>query len=496
MISDKLKQARQYELDKEVNIKKEDRPSFHLTSRVGWMNDPNGFSYYDDNYHMFYQYHPYNAAWGPMHWGHAVSKDLLHWEYRKVVLAPDESYDNFGCFSGNAITTEDGKHLLMYTCVRKDTMEDGTMKEFQQQAIAIGDGEEYVKHEANPVIASNQIPAGLSEVDFRDPKIWKGKDGIYRSLIGGRDMDGCGNLLLYKSKDCINWEFAKIFAKNEDRFGKMWECPDFFELDGKGVIIVSPQDMVAEGYEFSNGNGTLCLIGDYNEETDTFVPTHYQSVDYGVDFYAPESIETPDGRRVMIGWMQNWDTCGGRDINEPYFGQMTLPREVWIEDNRLYQKPIKELEQYRSDVVKHTDVLVSDKELTLEGIEGRYIDMEIEVTAEDAEALYDRFIISVAKNEKYHTDIIFRPRESVVEVDRRYAGSRRAFDHIRRTKISDQTGTLKARFIMDKNSIEIFLEDGREVITTTIGTEQQANQITFQAFGNVKMNVTKYTLNV
>ena len=496
MISEKLKQAREYELTKEKNIKKEDRPCFHLTSRVGWMNDPNGFSYHDGKYHMFYQYHPYNAAWGPMHWGHAISEDLLHWEYKPVVLAPDEKYDSFGCFSGNAITMEDGKHLLMYTSVMKEKMEDGTEKEYQQQAIAIGDGEEYVKHEANPVISSDQIPEGLSKVDFRDPKVWLGKDGVYRSLIGGRGADGCGNLLLYKSKDCINWEFAKIFAKNDNVFGKMWECPDFFELDGKGVIIVSPQDMIADGKEYYNGNGTLCLIGKYNEETDEFVAEYDQSVDYGIDFYAPESICTSDGRRVMIGWMQNWDTCGGRDINEPYFGQMSLPREVNIVDGRLYQSPIKEIEAFRTDEVKYTDVEVNNTEIALDKVSGRCLDMTVEVMAADKEALYDRFVISMAKNDTYHTDFVFRPKEAAVEVNRECAGSRRAFAHHRKASVANKEGYLKARIIMDKHSIEIFLEDGREVMTTTIYTDVEADQITFQALGNVKMNVTKYTLSM
>ena len=128
---------------------------------------------------MFYQYHPYDAHWGPMHWGHAVSEDLLHWEFLPVALAPDEFYDKDGVFSGSAITLEDGRHLLIYTGVMKRTTENGQMKEFQTQCVAIGDGLDYEKYENNPVINSDAIPKDSSKTDFRDPKIWQKEDGSF-----------------------------------------------------------------------------------------------------------------------------------------------------------------------------------------------------------------------------------------------------------------------------------------------------------------------------
>lgn len=494
MISDLLKKAREYELEKEKNISNDERPIFHLIPRVGWMNDPNGFSYYDGQFHMFYQYHPYRAVWGPMHWGHAVSKDLLHWENLPTVMAPDKFYDNFGCFSGNAITTKDGKHLLMYTSVMTRETESGDKKEYQQQAIAIGDGKEYVKYEANPVISTSQLPEGYSIVDFRDPKIWLGTDNIYRVLIGAKDLEGLGALLLYTSTDCIHWNFKKVFLKNDGNYGKMWECPDFFQINGKGVVIVSPQDMLPEGFEYHNGNGTVCFIGNYDEETDTFEIEKNQCVDYGIDFYAPETIHAPDGRHIMIGWMQNWDTTPIHNNDDKYFGQMSLPRELSIIDGRLYQKPIKEIESFRKNVTKYENVEIKNQTISLKNISGRYIDMEIEVFAEDKESLYDMFIMSFAKNEKYHTDFIFRPKESIVKLDRKFSGSRRAVVHQRRTRISSKDGSLRARIIMDRNSIEIFFDDGRQTMTTTIFTELDAQEITFEAIGSVKMNITKYDL--
>ena len=125
MTSESLREARKFEEIFEKFITPEERPAFHLTPRVGWMNDPNGFSIYNGQYHMFYQYHPYDSQWGPMHWGHAVSEDLLHWKHLPAALAPDTYYDMDGVFSGSAITMKDGKQLLIYTGVRRTMTEDG-----------------------------------------------------------------------------------------------------------------------------------------------------------------------------------------------------------------------------------------------------------------------------------------------------------------------------------------------------------------------------------
>ena len=321
-----LRDARKYEEVTENKIAGEARPGFHLSARVGWMNDPNGFSFYKDQYHLFYQYHPYNSHWGPMHWGHAVSQDLLHWKQLPAALAPDADYDRDGCFSGSAITLPDGRHLLMYTGVSKETQSDGKVREVQTQCIAVGDGTDYEKYVGNPVLNSDDLPDSGSKFDFRDPKIWKMSDGSFRCVIGNCDKEKDGRILLYSSKDGFHWNYENILIKNQKRFGLMWECPDFFELDGKQVLLVSPQDMLPHGFEYHNGNGTLCLIGTYDEETKTFKEEQNQAIDYGIDFYAPQTILTKDGRRVMIGWMQNWDTTNLHSLDQPWFGQMSLHR--------------------------------------------------------------------------------------------------------------------------------------------------------------------------
>ena len=179
MNSQTLREARKYEEAMERLLVPEERPDFHLATRVGWMNDPNGFCYYKNQYHMFYQYYPYAPYWGPMHWGHAVSNDLLHWEYLPAVLAPDTPYDIGGCFSGNAIELPDGRHLLMYTGVMKNPYMGEGKEELQTQCLAIGDGMDYEKYEGNPVLDGNDLPEGCSRADFRDPKLWRKADGTY-----------------------------------------------------------------------------------------------------------------------------------------------------------------------------------------------------------------------------------------------------------------------------------------------------------------------------
>lgn len=493
MISQVLRDAHRYEESAEKMIAEEDRPVFHLSARTGWLNDPNGFSYYDGKYHLFYQYHPYDPHWGPMHWGHAVSEDLLHWTYYPAALAPDEVYDKDGCFSGSAVTLDDGRHLLMYTGVVKEQHSDGTVHELQTQCLAVGDGTDYEKYVKNPVIDSKALPEGCSHYDFRDPKMWRKKDGTYCCVIGNRSADGSGQILLFSSQDGFVWKYEKVLISNCSRFGKMWECPDFFELDGKWVLLTSPMDMLPSGFEYHNGNGTLCLIGDFDEEQNTFTDQHDQSIDYGIDFYAPQTIVTPDGRRVMIGWMQNWDTCSFRTQHMSWFGQMSLPRELSIKNGRLCQNPIKELEQLRKNQVVYRDVSVSGI-ICLDGIHGRRIDIEIAIAPEEGKDIYRKFAVHFAQNEQFYTSLSFHPGDSILKIDRKFSGSRRAIIHQRRSQVNSDGGKLKLRIILDRFSAEVFVNDGEQVLTAVLYTEQSADGIRFLAEGIVKMNVVKYDL--
>ena len=178
-----LERVRDFEREQAQKLSANERPLFHLTPLVGWMNDPNGFCWYKGQYHLFYQYHPFSRQWGPMHWGHAVSSDLLHWTYMPCALAPDTAADAGGCFSGSAVETPDGRLMLVYTGVQPA----GTFRrETQAQCVAFGDGMNFEKSLMNPVIRHAHLPEGYSEFDFRDPKVWREKDGSYRMVVGNR----------------------------------------------------------------------------------------------------------------------------------------------------------------------------------------------------------------------------------------------------------------------------------------------------------------------
>jgi len=492
MMNHSLIFARAYEKEAGGKIPASVRPLFHLTPRTGWMNDPNGFSYYHGQYHLFYQYNPYDTEWDAMHWGHAVSHDLLHWTYLPAALAPDAPYDSFGCFSGSAVELPDGKQLLMYTGVRKEGGDKG--KEFQTQCLAVGDGTDYQKYAQNPVLDTADLPEGLSPYDFRDPKIWRTTGGEYRCVVGARRPDKRGVLLLYGSRDAFHWQFISVLAENEGRFGLMWECPDFFRLEGRDVLFVSPQDMLPEGFEYHNGNGTVCQIGTFDEASGHFHADHHQAIDYGIDFYAPQTLLTPDGRRVMIGWMQNWDTCKVTGYEErPWFGQMSLPRELSIRNGRLYQQPIRELALYRSGKAEYRNVPVSG-ETTLPGIEGRSVEMDIRIRPADAGKPYHKFTMRFAQDDTYYSILSFRPHESLLKIDRKFSGSRRAFIHQRRCQVTQHNGEIHLRVILDRFSAEIFINDGEQVMTATILTNPSARGISFAADGEAVMDITKYSL--
>ena len=399
-----------------------------------------------------------------------------------------------GCFSGSAIELEDGRQLLMYTAVDREILEDGTARDVQTQAVAVGDGKDYVKYDKNPVLTFKNLPEGASRVDFRDPKIWKEKDGNFYCVIGSRPADGSGQILLYRSKNGFEWEFVSTLAENKNRYGKMWECPDFFELDGKYVLLTSPQDMIPEGMEYHNGNGTLCIIGDLDSETHTLKEQSYQSVDYGIDCYAMQTLLAPDGRRIMIAWMQNWDTLAYRRNESKWFAQMSLPREVSVKNGRLYQVPVRELDSMRANKVEYRDVVIKDTRITLDQIEGRTVDLELVIRPVDKDKLYKKFELCFAENEKYHSTLRFRPDESVLKIDRSFSGSERAVVHQRECLVNGDCNELKLRVILDRFSAEIFINDGEQVMSAVILTEQDAKGISFAVNGAARIDVVKYDL--
>lgn len=487
----RLQDARDYERKAAALIREDERPAFHLTPCCGWMNDPNGFSYYGGKYHLFYQYNPYGMHWASMHWGHAVSEDLLRWEYLPAALAPDAPYDCDGCFSGSATRLDDGRQLLMYTGVRQEKLADGGIRDVQVQCLAAGDGTDYKKYEGNPVISSSMLPEGASTADFRDPKIWRKADGSFCCAVASRAADGSGQILLYESGDGFRWAFWKVLAGNHGRLGRMWECPDFFSLDGNQLLILSPQDMVADG-EYHSGNGTVCIIGDFDEKTGCFRERQNQCIDCGIDFYAPQTLLAPDGRRIMIAWMQNWDSCAIRE-GGAWSSQMTLPRELSVRDGRLIQQPVRELERFRGAKLAGGEFCFSG-EKRLEGLHGRLVDMELDIRPDAGDSPCHVFRIRLAEGLGFHTDIVYRPYEGTLSLDRRFSGSRRALLHVQESRLFRTEPGLRLRVVLDKYSVEVFANGGEQVMTAVFYTDIRADGISFCSDGKLSLGVEAYSL--
>ena len=492
MISEALQKARDFEAQYGPHIPASERPAFHATPTIGWMNDPNGFSIYKGEYHLFYQYYPYSNEWGPMHWGHLKSKDLIRWERLPAAMAPDMPYDASGCFSGGAVELPDGRHLLMYTGVQRGHNPDGFIQDIQTQCIAIGDGINYEKCLDNPVLDGKDLPEGGSTIDFRDPKIWREEDGTYYAVVGNRTEDGSGSILLYRSADALQWEFVRIIDRCNNQYGKMWECPDFFPLDGRQVLFTSPQEMAPVGLEFHAGNGTVCLIGDYDPSGKGFVRQFVQAIEYGLYFYAPQTLSAPDGRRIMIAWMQNWATVGAKPNHCRWFGQMSIPRELAVKDGRLIQNPVRELENYRGQCVMHRNIPVSG-EVNLPGIQGRTLDMTVTIRPTGTEP-YRWFRIRVAKDGEHETIVRYRPSDGTVKLDRTRSGLPHDIVHTRSFLVRPRDGKIKLRIILDRFSLEVFVNDGEQAASAVIYTRQEAEAITFEAGGSVLLDVEKYDL--
>ncbi len=491
MPSEILQKARDYEAAHGAEIKSEERPAYHLTPQVGWMNDPNGFSCYQGRYHQFYQYNPYATKWGPMHWGHAVSTDLLHWEYLPCALAPDSAADDGpGCFSGSAAELDDGRQLLLYTSVISERQQNNELRDIQTQSIAIGDGLNYEKPSCNPVLTWKDLPEGFSRYDFRDPKIWREEDGTYAAVTVALSPDESGAILLFHSADGFDWHYTAVLERSNNEYGRMWECPDFFSLDGRQVVMFGPMEMEAKG-EFHPGHNVIAFIGNYDKTTHAFARETVQLMDEGIDFYATQTLLTPDGRRIMTAWMQTWSDIQDQPKDCKWFGQTICPRELRIRDGRIIQTPVRELDALHGRRTLHENVAVQD-EMTLEGIGGRIADLTVTILPGE----YRTVTIKLACDADYYTSLTYDPYYDELTLDRSHSGTRADLVHRRSCKVLRKGGERKLRILLDRNSIEVFINDGEQTMTAWIYTPQRADGITFAADGQAVITVEQYELNV
>lgn len=351
------------------------RMLLHFEPEQGWMNDPNGLCYFQGRYHAFFQHNPYGPTWGPMHWGHAVTEDLLHWQELPIALCPDMPYENAGgCFSGSAVE-KDGKLYLMYTSV---SAEQG-----QTQSMAVSrDGIHFEKLPGNPVIAHS--PLDPRNRDFRDPKVFPYGDGW--RMVCGAGVEGLASVLLFCSGDLLHWEYAGPLFQSRD-FGPVPECPDLFPLGDKWVLMFSRMD---------EPRRAQFVVGEFDGLH--FTPESFQQPETGPDFYAPQTLLDHKGRRIVIGWLYNWD----RPVPETNLrtGALTIPRELSLREGKVCSFPVAEA----LPLLKSEDPLVRREKGVFTVTDGRKILLELpESQVQDVKILRDTRTCEVFVNGGQHS---------------------------------------------------------------------------------------------
>jgi len=314
------------------------RPRYHFTAPQNWLNDPNGLIHWRGEYHLFYQHHPHSTDWGPMHWGHAVSSDLVHWRDLPIALFPDSPADRDGCWSGCAVE-EGGRPVLMYT---------GVSAGEQRPCVAVGSQDllQWTKHPANPVISDP--PEGVRGSDFRDHSLWKEPDGWWYQVIGSARPGQGGFLPLYRSLDLVHWQPLGELLSAADLpaeslpTGQMWECPSFFALDDRHVLLISAFDESVPGKLAY----TLWMSGRYRDQR--FVPQRVEKLDGGnAYFYAPQVMVDAQGRRLMFGWVGEGRSAAAR-AQAGWAGVISLPRSLFVDaQGTLCQRFVPELQALR-----------------------------------------------------------------------------------------------------------------------------------------------------
>ena len=324
------------------------KPKIHFTAPYHWINDPNGLIYYKGNYHIFYQHFPYENFWGTMHWGHATTEDFIHFQHYPIALYPSKIYDRNGCFSGSAIE-KDGKLYLYYTAIRyaKENPEyvhiqysDDDL--IASQALMISDdGFHFDNKDGKQKIIDVIEDKALGDVRHtRDPKVWKMKNGKYALIVGSKvpsETGYCGEVLLYESEDAVHFTYKNRFL--DDRIGDMWECPDLFEINGQYFMIFSPEHIR------DSQPDSVAVIMPVNFDEDTMTITQqgdFMYLDYGLDFYAPQTFLDENGQRTMLAWMRMREPVE----NESWTGLYILPRVFEYKDHHVYQSVHPHVQQY------------------------------------------------------------------------------------------------------------------------------------------------------
>lgn len=418
------------------------RPRFHFLPPDGWTNDPNGVIQWNGKYHLFYQHNPHGSFWGTIHWGHAVSHDLVHWEDLPIALTPSpDGPDKDGCFSGCAVN-DNGIPTLVYTGVADDR---------QTQCLATShDGLlTWTKYAENPVLA--KPPEGVRPLDFRDPWVWREGELWYMVLASGQ-VGGGGVALFYCSSDLHNWRPLPHLSTGEvETMGEVWECPNFFALGDKHVLVISvwPRHSV----HFFVGTFT----------NNVFVPESHGVVDPDGSFYAPLTLGDDQGRRLMWGWI---DEQRDREVVQSagWAGVMSLPRVLSLGENGLHTAFVPELQKLRREHMNLTDVDITEA-IDLKEVKGSAF--ELRLTLEQGSASRSGLVVARSPHGEEETRIYADWEKGELVIDRTHSSLSTGVEKHLQSGTLPLAGRLNLHLYLDGSVLEL-IADGQLALNTRI----------------------------
>ncbi|PJI09090.1 MULTISPECIES: glycoside hydrolase family 32 protein [Clostridium] len=434
-----FKQAEERTKD-EVNLD-EWRLQYHLMPLVGWLNDPNGLCEFNGTYHIFYQYSPTSAEGKEKGWGHFTTKDFLTFKREENALFPDSDIDKDGAYSGSAYI-RDNQIYFFYTGNIKfkgnfDYINEG--RGHYLNGFTSKDGIHFGKK--YNILKNESYPDDLS-CHVRDPKIYE-EDGVFYMVLGARTKNSVGCALIYESLDLKEWNY-KSRIETKQPFGYMWECPDLFEIGTKKILMVCPQGLKKRGYQYENiyQSGYFFIKGNIK---DNLMVYNFTELDYGFDFYAPQTFVDKSGRRIMISWMGLPDIpYKNPTVSKGWQHALTLPRVLFLKDDSLYQYPIEETKKLRKNHV-HRILAIDEVISTLS-----------KVYEAQLMPLNDNFKIRLRK------DVTLNYYNHILTLSLKESGYGRNERHVEINKIE------QINIFSDTSSLEIFINNGQKALTTRV----------------------------